>query len=80
MSTTVERPVRGRILSRAGRELRRAGRAVWWYTTNLMGDASYGTYSEHHRMAHPGTEPMSVREFWRRHYAEQDANPGSRCC
>lgn len=74
------RPVREGMLSRAGRALTAAARAVRWYATNLMGETAYATYVEHHRRTHPDSEPMSEREFWRRRYAEQDANPGSRCC
>lgn len=60
--------------------LRRAAAAVRWYVTSLMGDTAYATYVEHQRRLHPGASVISEREFWRRRYAEQDANPGSRCC
>ncbi|MBO1902393.1 YbdD/YjiX family protein [Leucobacter weissii] len=58
----------------------RAGRGVRWYLTTLMGDHAYRTYADHHRAAHPGEPVMSEREFWRQRYADQDRNPGSRCC
>ncbi len=58
----------------------RAARAVRWYLTNLMGDSAYATYAEHARRTHPGEPVLSEREFWRRRYAEQDADPGARCC
>ena len=47
----------------------------------VLGADKYQRYLEHHR-AHgcEGQAPMSEREFWRARYAEQDANPGSRCC
>lgn len=79
MAITI-RLAREGMLSRAGRAFARAGRAVRWYATNLMGETAYATYVEHHRRTHPDSEPMSERAFWRRHYADQDANPGSRCC
>lgn len=62
------------------RAVARAARAVWWYATNLMGESAYATYVEHHRRTHPGEAPLNEREFWRKHYADQDANPGARCC
>lgn len=55
-------------------------RGIRWYMTNLMGDNAYKTYVAHLAATHPGTTPMTEREFWRARYAEQDANPGSRCC
>lgn len=58
----------------------RGARSVWWYLTALMGDTAYRTYVEHHRAVHPDEEPLTEREFWRQRYADQDANPGSRCC
>jgi len=57
-----------------------AGRHLRWYVRQVMGDDAYRTYLTHERSAHPGREPMGEREFWREHYAEQDRNPGSRCC
>lgn len=72
-SNDVRRPA---VLGAVGRVLR----AVWWYLTNLMGESAYATYVEHLRRTHPGTEPLTEREFWRKHYADQDANPGARCC
>ncbi|WP_052460913.1 YbdD/YjiX family protein [Microbacterium gorillae] len=74
---TVDSPLGTRaIASRAGT----AARQVWWYLTNLMGDTAYRTYVEHQRRTHPDAAVMSERDFWRKHYADQDANPGSRCC
>ena len=54
--------------------------AVRWYVHQVMGDSAYRTYVEHERAAHPGHEPLTEREFWRARMADQDANPGSRCC
>jgi uncharacterized short protein YbdD (DUF466 family) len=45
-----------------------------------MGDDAYATYAAHQRALHPGGVVMTEREFWRVRHAEQDANPGSRCC
>lgn len=69
--------MRGGVVSAAAV---RAVRSVWWYLTNLTGETAYARYVEHHRRGHPGEQPLSEREFWRRRYAEQDADPGARCC
>ena len=55
-------------------------RAVRWYVRQVMGDDAYATYAAHQRAVHPGGVVMTEREFWRMRHAEQDANPGSRCC
>ena len=60
--------------------VRRAWRAVVWYLNGLTGQSRYAAYVAHERSQHPDREPMSERDFWRRHYAEQDADPGARCC
>lgn len=46
----------------------------------LFGDDNYDNYVSHLRRNHPDAEIPDVRTFWREHYAEQDRNPGSRCC
>ncbi len=53
---------------------------VRWYVRQVMGDGAYATYAAHQRAVHPGGVVMTEREFWRMRHAEQDANPGSRCC
>jgi len=58
----------------------RAGRGIRWYVTTLMGDSAYATYVAHQRRVHPGVEPLSERAFWRQKMADQDRNPGARCC
>ena len=58
----------------------RAARAVRWYVTSMMGDNAYEVYVAHQRRAHPGTEPMGERAFWRDRDDAQDRNPQSRCC
>lgn len=58
----------------------RAGRAVRWYSTTLLGDHDYARYVAHVARTHPGTEPVSEAAYWRARHAEQDARPGARCC
>ncbi|MFS0866150.1 YbdD/YjiX family protein [Microbacterium sp. 179-B 1A2 NHS] len=58
----------------------RAGRGIRWYMTTLMGDSAYATYVAHQRRTHPGSEPLTEREFWRQKMDDQDRNPGARCC
>ncbi|GEL97010.1 YbdD/YjiX family protein [Cellulomonas terrae] len=65
---------------RALRALVRAGRAVHWYTTTLLGDHDYARYAAHVARVHPGTDPGSEAAYWRARHAEQDAHPGARCC
>jgi uncharacterized short protein YbdD (DUF466 family) len=67
-------------LRTAGRRVHDAAAAVRWYVRQVMGDDAYPTYVAHQRAAHPGCDVVSEREFWRARHAEQDANPGSRCC
>jgi len=70
----------GSALQRAGRALLRAGRAVSWYMSQLMGDSAYATYVAHQRRHHPDAAPLTERQFWRERMADQDRNPGARCC
>lgn len=60
--------------------VRRMWRAVAWYMNGLTGQSRYADYVAHERTQHPDRVPLSEREFWRRHYADQDADPGARCC
>ncbi len=60
--------------------LARGARAVHWYVTTVMGDRDYERFVAHQRRAHPGAPVPSEKEFWRLRWAEQDANPGARCC
>ncbi|NKX56329.1 YbdD/YjiX family protein [Arthrobacter mobilis] len=59
-------------------------RAGWqgfvWYVKAVLGEDAYQVYLDHHRRVHPGTEPMSEREFWRDKMDRQDRNPQGRCC
>jgi len=60
--------------------IRRAWGAVRWYVRGVTGESRYDAYVAHARAAHPDREPLSARDYWRRVYREQDANPGARCC
>ncbi|MFB7797152.1 YbdD/YjiX family protein [Isoptericola sp. NPDC056134] len=84
MPGTTDARTLGATARDAARALARAASAGWtnlrWYVRQVMGDDAYRTYVTHERSAHPDREPMGEREFWREHYAEQDRNPGSRCC
>lgn len=60
--------------------LHRGWRALTWFVGSVMGDRDYGRYLDHHAVHHPGEEPLSESAYWRARYAEQDANPGARCC
>ncbi|APT86947.1 MULTISPECIES: YbdD/YjiX family protein [Corynebacterium] len=54
--------------------------SVKWYFCELMGDHDYKKYVAHLKAHHPEEAVPSEREYWRARYAEQDANPGTRCC
>lgn len=60
--------------------LRRAWKTTAWYVNGLTGQLRYGAYLAHERDRHPDRQPLSEREFWRRRYAQQDGDPGARCC
>jgi uncharacterized short protein YbdD (DUF466 family) len=63
-----------------GAALARAARGVRWYVTTLMGDRDYERYVAHLRREHPDASVPTEKEFWRERWAEQEANPGARCC
>lgn len=54
--------------------------ALSWYVKELMGDNDYAKYCAHLERHHPGAEPVTEKEFWRRRWEHQDKNPGQRCC
>lgn len=56
--------------------VRRLGRFVGGVT----GADAYERYVEHLQRVHPGVEVPSRGRFWREKYAEQERNPGARCC
>jgi uncharacterized short protein YbdD (DUF466 family) len=55
-------------------------RAVRWYVGSVMGDRDYERFVAHQRRAHPAAPVPGEKEFWRRRWAEQDAQPNARCC
>ncbi|CAH0170224.1 hypothetical protein SRABI98_01253 [Microbacterium sp. Bi98] len=61
-----------------------AARRIWhsvaWYMNGVTGQSRYTAYVAHEQERHPEREPLTEREFWRAHYAQQDADPGARCC
>lgn len=60
--------------------VRSAASGIRWYVTALMGDRAYDTYVAHQRTHHPDAEVPTERQFWRDRMADQDRNPGARCC
>lgn len=58
----------------------RAWGALTWYVKGVLGESDYQRYVEHLRRAHPGDPVPTVGDYWRERYAEQDVNPGARCC
>ena len=79
MATVEQSAARGGF-ARVGALLRRGWHALAWYANGLTGQSKYACYREHEESAHPDREPLSERDFWRQHYARQDADPGARCC
>lgn len=55
-------------------------KSIKWYVGELMGDHDYEKYCAHLAQHHPDREVPTAREYWRARYADQDANPGARCC
>ncbi len=60
--------------------LARGWRAVRWYVAGVLGESDYQRYVAHLRAHHADAVVPTVSEYWRQRYAEQDANPGARCC
>lgn len=80
-ATAPRRPARTISVRAGAAALGRAGRAIAWYMSELMGDTAYRTYLDHHVATHGAeSRPMTEREFWRGRMDEQDQNPGARCC
>jgi uncharacterized short protein YbdD (DUF466 family) len=63
-----------------GSVLKRGWRALAWYVTGVLGESDYQRYVAHLRQRHPDQPVPTVGQYWRERYAEQDANPGARCC
>ncbi|UVY85669.1 YbdD/YjiX family protein [Brachybacterium sp. NBEC-018] len=55
-------------------------RAVRRVARGVLGSDAYDRYLHHHRITGCNHPPLTERAFWRAKYAEQDANPGARCC
>ena len=53
---------------------------VYWYVAEMLGENAYHHYVEHLRAHHPEAAITSEKEFWRHKWAEQEKNPGARCC
>lgn len=56
-----------------------AGRALW-YLRGVTGADAYERYVGHLRRVHPDAAIPTRADFWRERYAEQERNPGTRCC
>lgn len=56
--------------------VRRIGRFV----SGVTGADRYERYVEHLQRVHPERPVPSRADFWREHYAQQERNPGTRCC
>lgn len=56
--------------------VRRLGRFV----SGVTGADAYERYVEHLGRVHPQAAVPTRAQFWRDHYAEQERNPGARCC
>ncbi|MFE6995967.1 YbdD/YjiX family protein [Microbacterium sp. NPDC057659] len=63
-----------------GRRVRAALSGIRWYFTALMGDRAYADFVAHQRRHHPDAAVPTERQFWCDRMAEQDRNPGARCC
>lgn len=50
------------------------------YVAGVTGADRYERYVEHLRRMHPQRPVPTRAQFWRDHYAEQERNPGTRCC
>lgn len=60
--------------------MRRAWRAVGWYVRELLGETTYDRYLERMRRDHPGTAPLTPREFWRERSRAAESTAPARCC
>jgi uncharacterized short protein YbdD (DUF466 family) len=60
--------------------VRRVFRSIYWYLEQVSGQGDYQRYVDHLRQVHPEVTPPTVDQYWRERYAEQERNPGARCC
>ena len=56
------------------------GRRIGRFVAGVTGADRYERYVEHLRRVHPERPVPARADFWRAHYAEQERNPGTRCC
>ena len=45
-------------------QMRSAAKTVWECVRTVTGDNAYDRYLQHHEQTHPGTPPLSRREFY----------------
>lgn len=50
---------------------------AWQLVREMAGERAYEHYLARHAAHHPGTRPMSEREFWRQRGGQE---PPVRCC
>lgn len=60
--------------------LRDGWASLRWYVDGIVGANAYSRYVAHLGRNHPGAPVPTERDFWRQHYADQEANPTTRCC
>ena len=53
------------------------GKALAWYFRELLGENAYDKYLVSHAKAHPGSQPLTRRQFYRRR-GDQASPTG--CC
>jgi uncharacterized short protein YbdD (DUF466 family) len=68
------------LLASVGTAVAKGCRGLAWYLEGMLGADAYRKYLEHHRLAHPGEEPLTERAYWREAMDRQDRNPQGRCC
>jgi len=61
-------------------EMSAALRRVAWIVRRVVGVPDYETYVAHVRACHPGTTPVSRREFEESRLHDKYSRPGQRCC
>lgn len=50
------------------------------YWGEVLGEKDYEKYVAHLKRHHPGCPIPTEREYWHKRWADQETNPGSRCC
>ena len=64
----------------AGGRIGAAAGLVRWWLREFSGSSAYDKYLARHAIEHPGHEPMSAREFWRRRAADAERGVQTGCC